>query len=147
MRPRKILLNPQEEKDRPPTQSMNKQLMVKKTRKADHIDPKVKKRTLLRRTRSKANTRQRKEINLKVAAKAEKIGEGQKAGRRVTSTEVTTEEAARGVKTEMLARKKRSQKLITIKIKIRVTSQIKSIKRTPKEEMVRELEQSHKARK
>lgn len=147
MRPRKRLLKLREERDGPPAQSMSTRLRVKKTRKLGRIDPKAKKTTLSRRMRSIANTRQRKEINLKVAAKAGKRVGGQKAERRVTSTKVMTEEVSLGAKTEMLLGKKRSQNLITVKIEIRVMSPIKSIKRTPKEEMVRELGQSHKARK
>lgn len=145
MRPRMRLL--QEERDGPPTQSANTQLRVKKTRKLGHVDPKAKKRTLLRRMISKANTRQRRGINLKAAAKAEKRVGGQEVERRLRSTKVMTEEVAQGAKTEMLRRKKRSQKLITIKIEIRVRSRIESIKRTAKEEMVRKLGQSRKARK
>ncbi len=147
MRPRMRLLKLREERDGPPTQSMNTLQRVKKTRKLGHIDPKAKKRTLLRRMRSIANTRQRKEIHLKAAAKAGIRVGGQKAERRVTSTKVMTEEVSLGAKTEMLLGKKRSQNLITVKIEIRVMSPIKSIKRIPKEEMVRELGRSHKARK
>lgn len=148
MKPRTRLLNPQEESDGPPTPSTNTHLRVKKTRKVGHIDPKAKTRIPLRKMRSiAANTRKRKEINLKVAAKAEKRAGGQKAERRVTSTRVMTEEVAHGAKTEMLTRKTRSQNLITIKIGIRVMSPIRSIKRIPKEETARELGQSHKARK
>lgn len=58
-----------------------------------------------------------------------------------------TREIAQGAKTEVLIRKKRSLNLITIKIKISFRRLIKSIKRIQKEEMVRELGQSHKARK
>lgn len=141
------LLKLQEERGEPPTQSMNTQLRVKKTRKLGHIDPKAKTRTLLRRMRSIANTRQRKEINLKAAAKAEKRIRGQKAERRLTSTKVMTGKAAQRAKTKMLVRKKRSQSRITIKIKVRVMTPTKSRRRTPKEEMVRELGQSPKVRK
>lgn len=146
MRARMRLLKLQEERDGPPTQRMNTQLRVKKTRNG-HIDPRAKRRTLLRRMRSKANTRRRKGINPKAAVKAEKRVGGQKAERRVTNTKVMTEEVAQGAKTEMLTRKKRSPNLITIRIGIRVTSPIKKLKRIPKEEMVRELGRSHKARK
>lgn len=147
MMPRMRLLKLQEESDGPPARSMNTQLRVKKTRKLDLIDPKAKKRTLKRRMRNTANRRQRKAANLKAAVKAEKRVEGQKAERRVTSTKVITRETAQGAKTEVLIRKKRSPNLITIKIEIRVTSLIKSIKRIQKEETVRGLGQSHKARK
>lgn len=147
MRPRVRFPKVQEERDGPLTQSTNTPLRVKKTRKLGHVDPKAMKRRKLRRMISKASTRQRRGINLKAAAKAEKRVGGQKAERRLTSTKVMTEEAAQGAKTEMLKRKKRSQKLITVKIEIRVMSLIKSIKRTPEEKMVRKLGQSHKARK
>lgn len=146
MSPRMRLLKHQKERDGPPTQRVNTP-RVKKTRKLGHIDPEAKRKTLLRRMRSKANTRQRKEINLKAAVKAERRVGGQKAERRVTNTKVMTEEVTQGAKTEMLVRKRRSQNLNKIKIRIRVTSPIKSLKRIPKEEMVRELGQSHKARK
>lgn len=141
------LIKLQEERDGPPTQSMNTQLRVKKTRNLGHIDPKVKKRTLWRRMRRKAKTRRRKGRHLKAAVKAEKRVGGQKAERRVTSAKVMTEEVARGAKTEMLVRKKKSQNLITPEIEIKVMSPKKGIKRTPKEKMVKELGQSHKARK
>lgn len=101
----------------------------------------------MRRMRSQANTRQRKGINLRAAAKAEKRVGGQKAERRVTSTRVMTEEVAQGAKTEMLIRKKRSQSLIRVKIEIRAMSLIKNIERTPKDGTVRELGRSQKARK
>lgn len=139
-------LNLQEERDGPPTQSMNTQLRVKKTRKLSHIGPKAKKTVLLRRMRSIANTRQRKEKSLKAAVKAEKRVGGQKAEKSLRNTKVMTGEVSQGAKTEMLI-KKRSQNLIKIKIEIRAKSLIKSIKRIPKEEMVRELGQSLKARK
>lgn len=82
------------------------------------------------------NTRQRKRINPIVAVKAEKR-KGQKAERRVTSTEVTRREVAQGAKIEMFIRKKRRQNLITVKTEIRVMSLTKSIKKTQKVEMVR----------
>lgn len=87
------------------------------------------------------NRRQRKRINPIVAVKAEKR-KGQKAERRVTSTEVTRGEVAQGAKIEMFIRKKRRQNLITVKIEIRVMSLTKSIKKTQKVEMVREPGQS-----
>lgn len=133
----------QGERDGLPTPSTNTQLTVKKTRK----HPKAKMRTLLRRAISKANTRQRRGTNLKAAARAEKGAGGQRAERKITSIKVMTEEVAQEAKSEMLKRKKGSQKLITVKTGIRATSRIKSIKRTPKEETVRKLGQSHKARK
>lgn len=145
MRPMKTLLKLQEESGGPPTQSMTTPLRVKKTRKLGHIDPKAKKRMLLRRMRSKANTRQRKGTSLKAAVRAETRVGGQKAERRATSIKVTTEEVAQGAKTEMLVRKKGSPNLITVKIEIRVMSLIKS--RTPKEEMVRERGRGQRARK
>lgn len=145
--PRMRQLKLQEERDGPPTQSRTTQLRVKKTRKLGHTDPKAKKRTLLRRMTSIANTRLRKEINLEAAVKAEKRVGGQKAERRLTSTKVMIEEVAQGARTEMLIRKRGSQSLITVKIEIRAMSLIKSIKRIPKEGMVRELGQSHEARK
>lgn len=141
------LLKLQEEKDEPPTPNMNTQLRVKKTRDLGHVDPKAKKRTQLRRMTSQANTRQRRRINPKAAAKAEKRVGGLKAERRPTSVKVMTEETAQGAKTEMTKRKKRSQKLITVKIEIRARSPIKSIMMTAKEEMTRKSGQSHKARK
>lgn len=136
------LLKLQEERGAP----LKTQLRVKRKRKLGHTDPKAKKRTLQRRMRSKVNTRQRKEINLKAAAKAE-TGGGQKAERRITSIKVMTKEVAQRAKIEMLKRKRRSLNLIIVKIEIKVTSLIKSIGKTPKEEMVRELGQSHEARK
>lgn len=87
------------------------------------------------------NRRQRKRINPIVAVKAEKR-KGQKAERRVTSTEVTRGEVAQGAKIEMFIRKKRRQNLIAVKIEIRVMSLTKSIKKTQKVEMVREPGQS-----
>lgn len=96
--------------------------------------------------RSIANTRQEKEINLKVAVKAEKRVEGQKAERRFTSTKMMTGEVVQRAKTEMLTRKRRSLNLITTKIKIKPTSLTKSIKRTQKKKMLRDLEHQ-KARK
>lgn len=143
MRQQKLL----EEREGPPAQSVNTQLRVKKIRKLGLTDPKAVKRTLHRRMRSTANRRQRKEANLKAAVKAERRVEGQKAERRVTSTKVTTREITLGAKTAALVRKKRSMNLITVKTEIRATSLIKSIKRMQKEETVRELGQSHKAKK
>lgn len=143
MRPTKV----QEERDRPPAPSMKTQLRLKKTRKLGLIDLRAKKRILQRRMRSIANTRQGKEINLKVAVKVEKRVEGQKAERRVTSTKMMTGEVVQRAKTEMLTRKRRSLNLITAKIDIRAMSLTKSIKRTQKEEMQRDLEQHQKARK
>lgn len=137
------LLKLQEERGAP----LKTQLRVKRKRKLGHTDPKAKRRTLPRRMRSKVNTRQRKEINLKAAAKAETRGGGQKAERRITSIKVMTKEVAQRAKIEMLQRKRRSLNLIIVKIEIKVTSLIKSIGKTPKEEMVRELGQSHEARK
>lgn len=143
--PKKRRLKLQEERDGPPTQSMNVQLRVKKRRKAVHTDLKAKKRTMLKRMRSIANTRQRKKINLKAAVKAERRVRGRKAERRVTKTKVRTEKVARGAKTEI--RKKSSPSLIKVKIEIRVMTLIKSLKRMPKVKMARRLGQSHKARK
>lgn len=134
----------QEVRGGPPTQSTNTQQKVKKTRKAAHVDPKAKKGTLVRRMRSKVNTKQRRGINLTAAAKVEKRAEGPKAERRLTSIKVRTEEVAHEAETETL---KRSQRVIIAKIEIRVMGQIKSIRRTPKAEMVRELGQSLAARK
>lgn len=95
------VLKPQEKRDGSLTQSTNTQLRVKKTRKLGHIDPKAKKRTMMRRMRIIANTRQRNGINLKAAVKAEKRVGGLKAKRRVTSTKVMTEEVAQGAKTKL----------------------------------------------
>lgn len=95
------LLKLQEEKDGPLTQSANTQLRVKKTRKLGHIDPKAKKRRMMRKMRILANTRQRNGINPKAAVKAEKRVGGLKAERRVTSTKVMTEEVAQRAKTKM----------------------------------------------
>lgn len=145
MRLRVRLLKLHEEKDGPPPQGTNTQQRVKKTRILGHIDPKAKKRTMLRRMRNRANTSQRKGINLKAAAKAEKRVGGQKAERRVANTKLKREEVAQGAKIAMQAKKKRSQNQIT-KIEIRDVSQIKNLKRTRKEEIVRELEQSREAR-
>lgn len=93
-----------------------------------------------------ANTRQRKEINLKAAVKAEKRVEGPKAERSATSTKAMRGEAAQGAKTKTLTRKRESQNLITAKIEIRATNLTKSIKRTQKEVMVTEQGQHQKAR-
>lgn len=128
-------------------QSTNTQRRVKKTRKAAHVDPKAKKGTLARRMRSKVNTKQRRGINLTAVAKVEKRAEGPKAERRLTSIKVRTEEVAQEAETETLKIKKRSQRVIIVKIEIRVMGQIKSIRRTPKAEMARELGQSLAARK
>lgn len=147
MRTKMKILKVQEERDGPLTQSRNTPLRVRKTRKLGHVDPRAMKRRQLRRTISKANTRQKRGINLKAAAKAETRVGGQKAERRLTSTKVMTEEVAQGAKTEMLKRKRRIQKLITVKIEVRVMSLIKSIKKMPEEKIVRKLGQSHKARK
>lgn len=141
------LLKLPDEREGPPTQSMNTQLREKKTRNLAHIGQRAKKRTLLRRMRSKVSTRQRRVINLQVAAKAEKRVGGQKAEKSLISIKAMTEEVAQRAKIEMIKGKKRSQKMITAKIETRVTSLIKSKKRTPKEEMVRKLGQSRKARK
>lgn len=141
------LLKLPDEREGPPTQSTNTQLRGKKTRILAHIGQRAKKRTLLRRMKSKVSTRQRRVINLQVAAKAEKRVGGQKAEKSLISIKAMTEEVAQGAKTEMIKGKKRSQKMITAKIETRVTSLIKSKKRTPKEEMVRKPGQSHKARK
>lgn len=92
-----------------------------------------------------ANTRQGKGRNLKVAVKAEKRVEGQKAERRVTSTKLMTGKGVQRAKTETLIRKRRSPNLSTTRIKVKVTSLTKSIKRTQKEEMLRDPDQ--KARK
>lgn len=146
MRTKVKILKVQEERDGPLTQSRNTPLRVRKTRKLGHVDPRAMKRRQLRRTISKANTRQKRGINLKAAAKAETRVGGQKAERRLTSTKVMTEEVAQGAKTEML-KKRRIQKLITVKIEVRVMSLIKSIKKMPEEKTVRKLGQSHKARK
>lgn len=137
----------QEVRGGPPTQSTNTQRKVKKTRKAAHVDPKAKKGTLARRMRSKVNTKQRRGINLTAAAKVEKRAEGPKAERRLTGIKVRTEEVAQEAETEMLKIKKRSQRVIIAKIEIRVMGQIKSIRRTPKAEMARELGQSLAAKK
>lgn len=142
-----ILIKLQEEKDEPPTPNTNTQPMVKKTRDHGHVDPKAKKRTPLRRMTSQANTRQRRGINPKAVAKAEKRVGGLKAERRLTSVKVMTEETAQGAKIEMTKRKKRSLKMITVKREIRARSPIKSIMMTAKEEMTRKSGQSHKARK
>lgn len=145
MRAKMRLLKLQEERDGPPTRSMNKQLRGKKTRNLGRTGPEAKKRILRRRMRNIANIRQRKEINLIAAAKAGKRVGGQKAERRVTSTKVMTEEVSLGARTETLSGKRRSPNLITVKMEIRVTSPIKSIKRTPKDGMVREPGQSREA--
>lgn len=137
----------QEVREGPLTQSMNTQGKVKKTRKAAHVDPKAKKGTLARRMRSKVNTKQRRGISLTAAAKVEKRAEGPKAERRLTSIKVRTEEVVQEAETEMLKIKKRSQRAIIAKIEIRVMGQIKSIRRTPKAEVARELGQSLAARK
>ena len=57
-----------------------------------------------------------------------------------------TGEVAQGAKTETVIRKKKNLNLIAVKIKTRATSLTRNIKRTQKEKMVRELEQSQKAR-
>lgn len=97
--------------------------------------------------RSTANTRRRKESDLKAAVRAEKKIKGQKAERRVTSIKVMTGEVARGAKIEMLIRKKRSPNLITAKTETRVPNLIKGIKKTQRVEMVREQGQSPEAKK
>lgn len=96
--------------------------------------------------RSIANTRQGKEINLKVAAKAEKRVGGQKVERRARSTKMMTGEVDQRARTEMLTRKRRSLNLITTKIKIKPQRLTKSIKRTQKKKMLRDPEHQ-KARK
>lgn len=137
----------QEVRGGPLTQRMNMQLKVKKTRKAVRVDPKAKKGTLARRMRSKVNTNRRRGINLTAAAKVEKRAEGPKAERRLTSIKVRTEEVAQEAETKTLKIKKRSQRAIIAKIEIKVMGQIKSIRRTPKAEVARELGQSLAARK
>lgn len=145
MRTRMRILKVQEERDGPLTQSRNTPLRVRKTRKLGHADPRAVKRRQLRKTISKASTRQKRGINLKAAAKAETRVGGQKAERRLTSTKVMTEEVAQGAETEMLKRKRRNQKLIKVKMEIRVMSLTKSIKKMPEEKIMRKL--GHKARK
>lgn len=147
MKPRMTLPNLQDERDGRLTQSMKTQLRLKKTRKLAHIDPKAKTRTLPRRMRNKTNTRQRKGTNLIAAVRAERRVRGQKAERGRTSTKVMTKEVALRAKTEVLLRKKRSQNPIIVEIERRVMRWIKRIKKTSKEEMGKELEQSQKARK
>lgn len=97
--------------------------------------------------RSITNTRQRKEINLKVAVKAEKKIKGQKAERRLIHIKVMTGEVAQGAKIEMLIRKKRSPNLIAAKTEIRVMNLKKSIRKTQKVEMVSEQGQNPEAKK
>ena len=89
--------------------------------------------------RSIANTRQRKKINLIVAVKAEKRIEDQKAEIKATSIKAMIEEAAPGVKKEMLIRRKRSRTRITVKIEIRLRKLIKTRQKLKKGAMVREL--------
>lgn len=131
----------QKERNRPPNQSMNIQPRVKETRKLRLAGPKAKTRTLQRKMRSIANTRQRKETDL-IARKRV----GPKAEEGITSTQVMTNEVAQGAKTEMPVREKRKQNLINSEKEISILTPMKSLETMQKEEMVRES-QSHKARK
>lgn len=135
-------IKPQGERGGSPTQNMNTQLRLKKTKTLSLIGLKVKK-SVLKRMRSRANTEQRKKISLKVAVKAETRVKGQEAEIGVPSRKVMIEEVVPEVKKEMLIRKKRSRIQITVKIEIRVMNLIKNLKKTQKEKMVRELGQSH----
>lgn len=127
------------ERDGPLTLNMITQLRGKKTRNLAPVDPEAKKR------KRKANTNQRRAINPKAAAKAEKKAGDQKAETSLTNIKVMDEEVARGAKPKMTKKRKRlrpttakSEKAMTL---------TKSIVRKPKEETGRKAGQSPKARK
>lgn len=128
------------ERDGPLTPNRITQLRGKKTRNLAPVDPEAKKR------KRKANTSQRRAINPKAAAKAEKKAGDQKAETSLTSIKVMEEEVAQGAKPKMTKEKKRSRPT-TAKSETKAMTLIKSIERKPKEETGRKAGQSPKARK
>lgn len=127
------------EKDGPLTLKRITQLRERKTRNLAPVDPEAKKR------KRKANTSQRRAINPKAAAKAEKKAGDQKAETSLTSIKVMEEEVAQGAKPKMT--KEKRLRPTTAKSETKATTLIKSIERKPKEEAGRKAGQSPKARK
>lgn len=128
----------QKKRDDPPTQNVNTQQRVKRRSEPGIIDLKAKNRRPRIKMRSLANTRSTRS-GRKVAAKAGRRASAQKAERKDTRTELTRKELGPEVK-------KRKNPLIKQKTKLNTTNLVKSIKMIQKEEMVKELGQSHEAR-
>lgn len=122
------------ERDAPLTRSRITRLRGRKRRNLAPVDPEAKTRT------RKANTKQRRAINLKAAAKVEKKAEDRKVETSLTSIKVI-EEAAHGAKMT----RKESLKLITTKMETKATTLIKSTER--KQETGRKVGQSPQTRK
>lgn len=128
------------ERDALLTRSRITRLRGKKSRSLAHVDPEAKKKT------GKASTRQRRVINLKVAAKVGKRAEDLKAETNLTSIKVRIEEVAQGAKTKATKGKK-SLKMIRAKMETKTMTLIESIERKKKEETERKVGQGLKIRK
>lgn len=128
------------ERDTPLTQSRTTRLRGKKSRNLAHVDPEAKKKT------GKASTRQRRVINLKVAAKVQKRAGDLKAETSLTNTKVRIEEVAQGAKPKVTKGKK-SPKLITAKMETKAMTLIKSTEMKTKEETGKKVGQGPKTRK
>lgn len=130
---RRKMLKVKGERDALLTQSRITRLKGKKPRNPAHVDPEAKKKT------EKASTRQRRAINLRVAAKVAKRAETS-----LISIKVRIE--AQGAKTKVTKGKK-SPKMITAKMETKAMTLIKSIERKTKEETGRKVGQGPKTRK
>lgn len=132
---RRKMLKVKGERDALLTQSRITRLKGKKPRNLAHVDPEAKKKT------EKASTRQRRAINLRVAAKVAKRAETS-----LTSIKVRIEAVAQGAKTKVTKGKK-SPKMITAKMETKAMTLIKSIERKTKEKTGRKVGQGPKTRK
>lgn len=139
MTKRRKMLKVKGERDAPLTQSRTTRWRGKKSRNLAPVDPEAKKM-------GKASTRQRRVINLKVAAKVEKRAGDLKAETSLTSIKVRIEEVAQGAKTEVTKGKK-SPKLITAKMETKAMTLIKNREKKTKEETGTKVGQGPKTRK
>lgn len=139
MKIRRKTLKVKGERDGPLTQSRITQLRGKKTRNLAPVDLEAKKRT------RKANTRQRREINPKAAAKAEKKAGDQKAETSLTSIKVMVEEVTQGAKTKV-TKEKKNRKLTAAKMESKAMILMISMERKATEKVGRKVGQSPKAR-
>lgn len=127
MKIRRKMLKVKGERDTLLTQIRITRLRGKKTRNLAPADPEAKKRR-------KTNTSQRRAINLKAAAKAEKKAGGLKA----ETSRTSIEEVAPGARTRT-TREKKSLILITANIKTKAMTVRKSPERRPRVETGREV--------
>lgn len=126
------------ERDGPLTLSRITHLTGRKTRNLAPVDPEAKKR------KRKANTSQRRAINPKAAAKAERKAGDQEAETSLTSIKVMEKGVAQRAKPKMTTKKR--LRLTTAKRETKAMTLI-STERKPKEETGRKAGQSPKARK